>query len=302
MADHMQGLLAGMESPLFGMGAGLMSGRDFGSGMQQGFNNMQVQRGLQQRQDYATSQMVQRVAEQRQKRQAQEQQLRQQQAITNMYPNVLPGMTVPGKQINARSMGLEPGSAGWNEALQPTPLVEINNAAEQSGNQDPVVLSPDQIRAAGLEEGTVAQVTPKGDLKIISKGTGEGDAYSTHNRVQNAFNKYREALQESGTEMWPGEKKLKITAAYNDLKLEAKELYKLGVIAGPDEGLIEGVITNPTAWLSQGYSGGELLQQLDSVFGNKLSEQKAELDQRYGKAPTPPKAPQPPPGFTVPMQ
>jgi hypothetical protein len=280
MADLMQGLLAGMESPLFGMGAGLMSGRDFGSGMQQGFNNMQVQRGLQQRQDYATSQMVQRVAEQRQKRQAQEQALVRQQALASTY-NLPVGQAPTSQMINANAL---PGGMAQNlgRLTEKGPLVQNIIGGEQT---QPQIITGEAATNLGLDPAGVYQQDKNGMIKTVQSPIKESDEYAKLDQVQQSADSYRAKLKKYGTSIVPSGDKLIMKGAFNDLLLEAKELYNLGVLQGPDLEIMNAVMQDPTVWESQLYSGDDLVKQLDSVFGEKLKAARGRLDTRYGKTP-----------------
>lgn len=77
-----------------------------------------------------------------------------------------------------------------------------------------------------------------------------------------------------------------LTSAYSSLQLEYKELVKLGVLTGPDMGLIEAVIQDPTsikANLQEMVSGKKISKkQLDTVRG-KLNAGVKRAEARYGK-------------------
>ena len=78
----------------------------------------------------------------------------------------------------------------------------------------------------------------------------------------------------------------KLTASYAQLQLEFKELAKLGVLTGPDMGLIESVMQDPTSIRSNAaayYSGkNPLINQL-GIVGEKLATARKRAAERYGK-------------------
>lgn len=78
-----------------------------------------------------------------------------------------------------------------------------------------------------------------------------------------AVKSLREKVAESGTEQWPGPKKAALRTAYQDLLLQGKELYGLGALAKADLDIMEGSVTDPTAWTS--VRADNILTQHDGV-------------------------------------
>ena len=66
--------------------------------------------------------------------------------------------------------------------------------------------------------------------------------------------------------------------------LEAKELYKLGVLSGDDAKILESIMMDPTSAKAQLYSGEQLAQQL-SVFEEKMAAARAAANKRFGITP-----------------
>jgi len=78
----------------------------------------------------------------------------------------------------------------------------------------------------------------------------------------------------------------KLDAAYGQLQLEYKELAKLGVLTGPDMGLIERVMVDPTgikANAIQYFSGKDSLYNQLDIVGEKLTAARKRAEARYGK-------------------
>jgi len=281
MADLMQGLLQGMQNPMFGMGVGVLSGNGLGQGLQQGLLNAQAMSQIQQRNQQATQMMSMRVEEMRQKRMNEQRAMDESAARQAMYPGVLPGMTVPGDMIKAQARGLQPGTPEYNKALEGSPLVQNVIGGQQTAAQP---WTDDEKASGGFQKDAVVYTDQKTGLpKVIETGVKEGDQYQKLGASQDAYKSYRTKLKEYGPQIVPSGDKLELKAAYNNLMLEAKELFNLGVLQGPDMDIMNAVMQDPTIWQSQLYSGDDLVRQLDSAFGGKLEAARARLDERYGK-------------------
>ena len=88
-----------------------------------------------------------------------------------------------------------------------------------------------------------------------------------------------------GTQVIPNEKKLVLGGAHTDLLMEVKNLYELGVLNVNDYPLLLSVIKDPTSVLTagQGYSGKDLVNQLDTVVVPKLEAAKKLYAEKYGQ-------------------
>lgn len=111
------------------------------------------------------------------------------------------------------------------------------------------------------------------------------DAASNIARVDQSLKNYREAVTRIGTQVLPASEKIVLSGAHTDLLMEMKELYNLGVLNGPDYELMLGVIKDPTSvWtVGQGYTGKDLLNQLDKVVVPKLEAAKKLYQQKYNR-------------------
>lgn len=112
------------------------------------------------------------------------------------------------------------------------------------------------------------------------------EAASNIARVDQSLDNYRKAVETIGTQVLPTSEKIVLSGAHTDLLMEMKELYNLGVLNGPDYTLMLGVIKDPTsAWtVGQGYTGKDLLNQLDKVVVPKLDAAKKLYQEKYGRA------------------
>jgi len=109
----------------------------------------------------------------------------------------------------------------------------------------------------------------------------------TLDNLLDAVELYRTQLTESGIEVLPGEQKARLTGAYANLKLLAKDAAELGALTGPDVVILEQMFNNPAtktgAALNVLQLGGRakgLLSQLDQ-YESIIKGQKARLDENY---------------------
>jgi len=84
-------------------------------------------------------------------------------------------------------------------------------------------------------------------------------------KIQGALKKYRDAVEQYGSVEWNNPI---VAQRYGDLQIAWKELAKLGVLAGPDMGIIESVIPPINAWtapLKASLPGDRQKQILDAI-------------------------------------
>jgi len=94
------------------------------------------------------------------------------------------------------------------------------------------------------------------------------------NKIEDSLDSYEEYLRDTGSRLWPDSKKLMLKTAYTDLQMEVKELFELGVLTGPDMGLIESYILDPTtleANVYEVFGGRKTLTDQLKIVRNKLS-------------------------------
>lgn len=111
--------------------------------------------------------------------------------------------------------------------------------------------------------------------------------------LKDAISLYRDTLKKTGVELWNGENKLKLTNAYANLKLQAKEAANLGALTGPDMGILEQLMQDPTSVLGAatgnlvGQRANNLLSQL-AQYGDIINKREQRLNEVYGRAPSGP--------------
>ena len=175
--------------------------------------------------------------------------------------------------------GVPEGSPQWNEsimtyALKPKSSVTVNNG---------LIKPPAGYRFDPNDPTAVIPLTGGPADPAVSKEGREGAGNIS--RIDTSLNNYRSALETYGTQIVPNAEKKVLAASHKDLLLEMKELYKLGVLNGPDYEIMLDVIEDPTAvWTAaQGYDRKDLLKQLDAVVVPKLAAAKKLYEQQYGR-------------------
>ena len=164
-----------------------------------------------------------------------------------------------------------------------------------------------QATAPGPNGGVITNVIPRADLdrrisaeqpdangvrsfQVGGKAnttrlTEHSKAINTIDAMGTSLNNYTSLVKSYGSQILPGGKKLELQAAHRDLMLEAKELYNLGVLNGPDLTLMESVILDPTSMKGAFYEaiGGKKVfdQQLQTIR-TKLKSARDRADRLYG--------------------
>ena len=103
---------------------------------------------------------------------------------------------------------------------------------------------------------------PAAGMKPIPGGSVEKEQRKEEYRLgatQNALDRYRKVLSETGPTWVMGASKAKLQTAYNDMMIEMKELFNLGVLQGPDMMIMERTLTDPTTINAQ------VLQQMGGM-------------------------------------
>ena len=291
MGNFSDALTKTFADPNFGMAVGLLQGGQpggggLGGGFQRGLLNSQNMIGQQNRQ-----QDLRMRTEMMQRQQAQ--QMQQQQARTQL------GQTMNPQDELALQAGFNsPVEALYREPAKPSAMQEYLNMspADQKMIRDKSAASAMQINlggdsksrvwtdeekdAANIPRADVVVDSAKGEPSILKSGDKQGAEITKMDAAQSAYDGYREALTKYGPRIMPSSEKLKLDATYSNLLLEAKNLFELGVLSGPDVGLIEAVMANPTSPQTQMYDSKQLLDQLD-VFGDKLKDAREKLNEKY---------------------
>jgi hypothetical protein len=116
--------------------------------------------------------------------------------------------------------------------------------------------------------------------------TAQKQIIGTRN-LQQAIADYQDELKDwSNTKMLSPDARKLMGNAYNNMMLQGKEAYNLGVLNGPDLGILQAVVADPTSPSSAMLSNGALSKQaaeLSRIAGNI---EKVSMD-AHGKAYTP---------------
>lgn len=112
-------------------------------------------------------------------------------------------------------------------------FADRNAAGNLAINQDRLALDRQRFDF----DKTVGKPAPE----TFSKGAA---AYSN---LSNALNNYESLISNGGITSLPSGKKQELKTAYQDILLQAKEAYNLGVLNGPDLQILESVIVDPTS-------------------------------------------------------
>ena len=138
---------------------------------------------------------------------------------------------------------------------------------------------------------TTAKYRPAPTAKQLAQQSVYKKESTTLDNAKDAVAAYRKQLKDVGVELWPTKGKVLLSGAYNNVMLQAKEIAKLGVLAGPDMGIIEGVVGNPTSLKSgllnfMGNRSDNLMAGLDQ-YETMLDRMRSRLDANYLNAPEP---------------
>lgn len=138
---------------------------------------------------------------------------------------------------------------------------------------------------------------PDGNLEPIPGGpaTKLGEAQVKQkigvDNTRDAIGEYRDRLKTFGiTDTVRPDKRAEMGTVYNNMMLQAKEAFNLGVLNGPDLQILESVIANPNSWSSAGISKKALDAQaakLDEIM-EKIGERVAGTTKQSTPMPTTP--------------
>lgn len=106
-------------------------------------------------------------------------------------------------------------------------------------------------------------------------------------RAGDALDRYEALLDRYGTGILPSSAKQTLGSAYAAMQLEAKNLFELGVLAGPDIGLIERVLTDPASIEGKAYEffgGKEGFKDQINIVRDVLKSGRDTAERLYGKS------------------
>jgi hypothetical protein len=190
------------------------------------------------------------------------------------------------KQSNARSSSVSAGASASNAQTSRDRLGFDKGEAAAGGGQGK---APSGYRWKA-----------DGTLEAIAGGPAAGggkaapEAYSKQvggiQNLQTAITEYQAALKEFGTlDLMSPDARAAMGTKYNNMMLQAKEAYNLGVLNGPDYSILQEVVTNPTSMRGAITSNAAMNTQA-SELGRIMKQNQENLSKVY-KQPNP-EAPQ----------
>lgn len=168
------------------------------------------------------------------------------------------------------------------------------------------MIAPDGTTSAWNPTTDVRKDAPT-DLRRV--GAGGAEMFKRQQAVANvedALNRFEKSVTLTGPTVMPGVDKAGLQTDYENVQLQLKELFNLGVLNGPDLMLMRRILSNPTSMTSRVTEGlgsaktqqAAILEQIRRVR-EQLQSTKRNLQTGSGQAPANSRAPQgfePPPG------
>ena len=152
---------------------------------------------------------------------------------------------------NLQAAGLQPGTPEYEQAM-------LEQLAKPSGVNVNVGDKPKPPTGYAWKDAD----NPAMGVIPIPGGPVEKEQRKEQYRMgatQDALDRYRSVLLEVGPTWVQGRDKARLSTAYNDMMIEMKELFNLGVLQGPDMAIMERTLTDPTTINAQ------LLQQIGGI-------------------------------------
>jgi hypothetical protein len=191
-----------------------------------------------------------------------------------------------------RTAELQPNGGGM---LPTSNVIPVPGLAKKPRKQ----YDPERGMMVNLDTGVASPVTSAGEPlgRKPEKPTAESLKQTTGvANLRTAISTYKDALQGFGAlDILSPAARAKIGTAYNNMLLQAKEAYNLGVLNGPDYMILQEVITNPTSTtgaITPKTALNDQLAQLDRIMsGVGETVQAVQADRGRGtynapKAPT----------------
>jgi hypothetical protein len=126
--------------------------------------------------------------------------------------------------------------------------------AQAAAGLAPQPTKPDFVKDFKLPDGSTISgyITPQGFMPIggpvaPEPTVDEKKQVLALRTAQDTLNNLQNTFKETGTEMLPTAKAATLQSQYRNLQLQLKELYNLGVLNGPDLGILENVLIDPTS-------------------------------------------------------
>ena len=150
-------------------------------------------------------------------------------------------------------------------------IQEFNLRKWQAQNPTPqIVQSEGGYVAVNPRDATSAPVTTAQGTQLAGAPRQAPEAYSKQAsallNMTDALNKYQNELKGfTVTTALQPDQRARIGTAYQNALLQAKEIYNLGVLNGPDKAILEQIISNPLAIASAPISTDAMIKQVETM-------------------------------------
>ncbi|RKZ02590.1 hypothetical protein DRQ25_18490, partial [Candidatus Fermentibacteria bacterium] len=217
-------------------------------------------------------------------------------AGAGMMRDLMQAQNRPEKQFSPKmtTIGVE-GRPGWVQQAymdpktqQPIPFGpprKAGSAVNIDMRQGPKL--PPNMRWKEGREGVEVEPILGGisDPKILQTQKYR-DESSVVSGMSDALSEFKKLYSETGRRILPSASKAQVSTAYQNMILLAKEYYNLGVLSGPDQAILESLISDPTSL--EGFMVPDKARMASIVQMEKLlAKAEKNLKTKYPKADTP---------------
>lgn len=130
---------------------------------------------------------------------------------------------------------------GGSRLLSPTSL----GGAVQASQPAPAQVSPQALPEQGGQSGAIPLTQPKAQKIPDATRNEQAKINRAFDTIGGELDRYVALVKKNGIEAMPGETKDSLTSVRQGIMLQMKELFNLGVLNGPDLGLMEKMIYDP---------------------------------------------------------
>lgn len=179
--------------------------------------------------------------------------------------------------------------AAINKETNFAPAIQVNYGQPVAGvdaNGNPVFFQPSKTGGAPAIISGVTPQAPKPAEAITKQVTGIDN-------LQSAINNYREKLKTwKPQDALDPNKRSTMTTTYNNMMLQAKEAYGLGVLNGPDYSILTDTIADPTSAKGIIYGATGALDKQAETLNDLMSNMKNSIKKSQNIMPKNEKMPQ----------
>ena len=208
--------------------------------------------------------------------------------IKQMVENQFPEDKETSAMTNAAALGLQPGTPAYNQYIRDATLKPQNQTTIKMPETEKYLETSDlkhYVNAKGEHPKMID--TPSNLAKMGFYFDGNLDVQKHFDKewaekaqmfdsVDGSLDVYLDVFSKTGTQILPNEKQFELQSAYTEVQMQLKDLYELGVLAGPDLDLITNVAADPTSFKAayvEKYGPGALEKQI-KLIKNKISRER----------------------------